>query len=95
MFSSLFRQKYLKMRTQLIQLKSLSDFYLAKKSTRNETSRKHNIFCLVAFTPFLSSETETHEPQCNQNNPLLAIEVLSTYLDAKLLNCYQKFAKNV
>ena len=30
MFSSLFRQKYLKMRTQLIQLKSLCELYFAE-----------------------------------------------------------------
>ena len=81
MFSSLFGQKYFKMETQLIQLKSLS-FILADRITRNQISRKRNIFCLVAFTPFLPSETETDEPQCNRNKPLLAIEVLGVYLDA-------------
>ena len=55
-------------------------FILANRITRNKTSRKRNIFCLVAFT--LPSETETDEPRCNQKNPLLAIEVLSAYLDA-------------
>ena len=57
-------------------------FILAYRITRSQTSRKRNIFCLVAFAPFLPSETETDEPQCNLNNSLLAIEVLSVHLDA-------------
>ena len=79
MFSSLFRHKYFKMKTQLIQLKFLSEF--CKKSNFEE-AQYFLSFCLVPFTPFLPSETETDEPQCNRNNTLLPVEVLSVYLDA-------------
>ena len=57
--------------------------FSTSKITRNQTSRKRNIFCLVAFT-LPTSKTETDKPQCNRNNPSLAVEVLSAYLDAYL-----------
>ena len=82
MFSGLFRQKYLKWEHSWYNWSLFLSFILANRITRNGTSWKRNIFCSVAFTPFLPYETETDEPQCNKNNPLLAIEVLSAYLNA-------------
>ena len=71
------------MKTQLIELKvPFPVLFLAYTITRNETLRKQNTFCVVVFTPFLPSETGAGEPQHNRNNPLLAIEVWSVYLDA-------------
>ena len=79
MFSSLFRQKYLKMKTQLIQLKSLFEFYSCQQNYKKSNFEEAQYFL---FSRVLPSKTETDERQCNRNNPLLAVEVLSAYLDA-------------
>ena len=67
------------MNTQLIKL------LLASRTRRNQTWKKRKILCLVAFTFFLPSKTETDEPQWNRNNPLLAVDVFSAYLDAAIV----------
>ena len=82
MFSSLFRQKYFKRKTQLIQLKSLSEFYSCLQNYKKANFEEAQYILFSRVYLLLPSETETDEPQCNRNNPLLATEFLSVYLDA-------------
>ena len=70
------------MKTQLTQLKSFSEFYSFQQNHKKSNFEEAQYFLLVAFTLFLTSKTETDEPQFNRNNPVLAAEVLSGYLDA-------------
>ena len=70
------------MKTQLIQLRCLSEFYSCLQNYKKSNFEEVQYFLFSRVYPFLPSGTETDEPQCNRNNPLLSVEVLSVYLDA-------------
>ena len=59
MFSSLFRQKYLKMKTQLVQLKSLYEFYPSLQNDKKSNFEEVQYFLFSRIYPFLPSEIET------------------------------------